>query len=129
MGISSNSRQTARTIGGWHLTQTTNSNDWIHRSLIRPPLVYDELGNIVSVDDVASPVAFEYNATGQLVAITPANARTGIRREYDAVGNATIEVDLLGNETRYDYDALNRLVRITRPDGSSEQRTYDAAAD
>ncbi|WP_408611919.1 RHS repeat-associated core domain-containing protein [Chitiniphilus purpureus] len=45
---------------------------------------------------------------------------------YDANGNRTSRKDALGRETRYAYDALNRLVRITHPDGGLVELRYDA---
>ncbi|MCA9203275.1 MAG: RHS repeat protein, partial [Planctomycetales bacterium] len=40
--------------------------------------------------------------------------------EYDAAGNQTGRIDENGNRTEYEYDSLNRLVKVTEsdPDGS-----------
>ena len=47
------------------------------------------------------------------------------RREYDATGNLVAVTDAAGKTTRYAYDGLNRLVQVTQPDGSTVQYQYD----
>jgi RHS repeat-associated protein len=54
-----------------------------------------------------------------------------IRYAYDALGNRTLLADSMGagqreDATQYAYDALNRLVQITDPQGGVTSYTYDA---
>lgn len=45
---------------------------------------------------------------------------------YDGNGNLKTRTDAAGRITRYDYDALNRLVQVTAPDGGVVVNHYDA---
>lgn len=79
--------------------------------------------------EVRTVRAFEYSPLGELVAETT-TTRTGaepdrevaVRREqtYDAAGNLTDAAD----GTRYAYDALNRPMTQTAPDGTITQTRY-----
>ncbi|WP_143157896.1 RHS repeat-associated core domain-containing protein [Rubritalea squalenifaciens] len=44
---------------------------------------------------------------------------------YDRNGNKLSVTDPEGNTTYFHYDALNRLVKVVNPDGSSKQMVYD----
>ena len=44
---------------------------------------------------------------------------------YDEADNVTSETDEEGNITRYEYDALNRLIKIIDPLGGIAEGTYD----
>ncbi len=48
--------------------------------------------------------------------------------EYDAAGRLVREVDALGNETRYEYNALDQLIRILQPDPKRDDRLVATAA-
>ena len=66
---------------------------------------YDALGRLTSADSY-----------GKLVSFT-----------YDGNNNRLTQQDGLNNETAFEYDNLNRLIKITHPNGLQiEQFTYDA---
>jgi RHS repeat-associated protein len=44
---------------------------------------------------------------------------------YDGNGNVKTQADVAGRITRYDYDAQNRVTRMTAPDGGVTQYAYD----
>ncbi len=44
--------------------------------------------------------------------------------DYDGFGRKISETDTLGYTTAYEYDTLNRVVNITRPDGSVQETAY-----
>ena len=44
---------------------------------------------------------------------------------YDADDNVVSSIDPLGFATGYDYDALNRRVSVTNPDGGIATTVYD----
>jgi RHS repeat-associated protein len=48
-----------------------------------------------------------------------------VRMEYDGEGNKTLEVDPLGRQTTFEYDELDRLVRMTEPEGKVTVSSYD----
>jgi RHS repeat-associated protein len=58
----------------------------------------------------------------------PANAdgQVTLQTTWDANSRKTSRADDRGNTTRYDYDNLNRLVRETFADGTTNVHTYDA---
>jgi RHS repeat-associated protein len=47
--------------------------------------------------------------------------------EYNAAGQATVETDAAGNETKYEYDPSGRLTSVTGPTDAKSTREYDAA--
>jgi RHS repeat-associated protein len=49
-----------------------------------------------------------------------------VQYTYDGNGNLQTRRDATGKLTRYDYDALNRLVKVTAPDTGTVQTVYDA---
>ena len=116
---------------------------------------YDAKGNLTSITDaLGNTTANVYDAGGNLTQTTdPAGNTTGY--EHDANGNLTQETDASGHATTYtydangnrltetrtrtlangtqeslvthfDYDALNRLVKTTQPDGSVTRTVYNA---
>lgn len=67
-------------------------------------LTYDEIGNIICVED---PV-------------------TGITRYYyDQCRRVIGTEDALGFKTSYQYDAMDRLVKVTAPNGNERIYSYD----
>lgn len=117
---------------------------------------YDANGNLTSTKDaLGNTTAYTYNASGLMTSMTdPLNRVTvysydGAGRglllaetnplnqtttyAYDASGNRTSETRQRtttgGPETLvtlYEYDALNRLVKTTYPDGSTTQTAFNA---
>jgi RHS repeat-associated protein len=116
--------------------------------------VYDTNGNLTTVTDPAGGViTTAYNARGQETSITDA-LNNSFRYEYDTIGNTTKEIDHFGVSYTYTYDANgNRLtqtvtrnvggvpetllttfeynrenlpVKVTYPDGSSEESVYNS---
>jgi YD repeat-containing protein len=104
------------------------------------------------VDDVTT---FTYNASGDLATITNALSQITQFTSYDAVGRVTEIIDPNGLEThleywprgwlksrelvktsasesihektQYDYDSVGQLTKVTQPDNSYIQFTYDDA--
>jgi len=61
--------------------------------------------------------------------IYPAAASGAARLEesvtYDKLGNVKTRIDTAGRATTYDYDALNRLIKITDADNKLTQFEYN----
>jgi len=55
---------------------------------------------------------------------TAGNAQGSRQYAYDGLGRLRRAEDELGNVTLYEYDALDRLARVTLPDGSVMTRDY-----
>jgi RHS repeat-associated protein len=86
---------------------------------------------ISSVTDASGTTSYDYDPlTRRLVRVTEPDGRY-IRYAYDAQGNRTLMADSMGagqpeEVTQYAYDALNRLVQVTDPQGGVTNYTYDA---
>ncbi|MFH1147589.1 MAG: right-handed parallel beta-helix repeat-containing protein [Pseudomonadota bacterium] len=57
--------------------------------------------------------------------IGDAGVENSVESAYDLCGNVTGRTDSKGRTTHYEYDELNRLIRITRPENSATEYTYD----
>lgn len=80
------------------------------------------LTSVTSEDGRAS--SFTYDNHSQISSVTdPAGHTTSYVR--DEVGNITTVRDANGHETRFEYDAADRMTKKIFPDGSFEQYTYD----
>jgi len=87
---------------------------------------YDAVGNLISKTDAnGTTTAYTYDAMNRLVEVSVVG--TGlvpVRYAYDTVGNLFNMVDLTGT-TQYGYDALNRLIKETHPNGYVVRYEYD----
>lgn len=89
----------------------------------RNTIVYDAKGNqIVVVDFNGDRSVFQYDSRGRMVReTTPQQVATfgytvdGLMERYEDSTGITL----------YDYDALNRLLKRTAPDGNTVEYTYD----
>lgn len=90
---------------------------------------YDEKGQLIEeVDAKGGAKRFEYDNAGRLHTFTDCSGHTNSYR-YDERGRLAAVFDAQarsGEQTRYTYDALGRVVARTRPDGLSERYAYDA---
>lgn len=92
------------------------------------PIGYDAAGQLRSVTDpMGRTSTLTYDATGLVTALTRPDGVVAAGRTFDAAGNVVRERDALGNETKHEYDAANRLVETVFADGGVERRDYDAA--
>lgn len=89
---------------------------------------HNQLGQLVAETRGELTTLFGYNQFGNLAWVrNPSGGET--RYTYDAQGVNLIAVRNARGFTRiYEYDANQRLTRITFPDGSYEERTYDCCA-
>jgi RHS repeat-associated protein len=115
---------------------------------------YDANGNLTSTKDpLGNVTAYTYTRGGLLASAVDARGNT-TRFEYDTTGNLTRQVDESGTVTtftynanndrlsqttqrvvggvaetlftQFAYDRLNRLVKVTHPDGSVVQTAYNS---
>lgn len=92
---------------------------------------YDEIGNRIYSKDFSGRVetTFDYDYSNRLIR-KEEKGFDGMSRvysyDYDTKHNRVLEVDHFGQETRYQYDAFNRLVRTERASRITEQ-SYDSA--
>ena len=73
---------------------------------------YDSIGNMLTAANQHSSYSFTYDAKGRLVSVTDRNGRT-VGYEYDLLGNRTRLIAPDSRSTTYNYDANNRLTKLT----------------
>ncbi|WZB75879.1 hypothetical protein WJ972_07340 [Achromobacter insuavis] len=86
---------------------------------------YDAFGRIITVrDGVGHVVSHRYDRLGREV-LTYDNVGAK-STAYDGFGNVLWRIDELGRRTRYAYDAQQRSVTVTMPDGVAVTTIYNA---
>jgi len=71
---------------------------------------------------------YAYDPFGNISSITYPTGGVGLF-EYDNTGiHCTGYTDPMGNKSSYEYDALDRQIKLTHPDGSSFATTYNCCA-
>ncbi|MEO1496632.1 MAG: RHS repeat-associated core domain-containing protein [Planctomycetota bacterium] len=94
---------------------------------------YDEAGNLLSVVDAYSALAFTYDARDRVDTVdndgTPNTPRVVLDYGYDGVGNVTSVADTIdgvaGATTGYAYDALNRTTTIQQSGADVSDKLVD----
>ncbi|MBW8782578.1 MAG: hypothetical protein JF599_11920 [Verrucomicrobia bacterium] len=88
---------------------------------------YNALGQLLTVTDPAGTTTLTYNAGGYLTRIDGplAGANDVTTFTYDGYGRIRTVTDSENYTVRSDYDTLNRPTKITYPDGTYEQVTWD----
>jgi YD repeat-containing protein len=88
---------------------------------------YDGQGNLVTITNAAGQATTlsNYDANGRTGRITDAN---GLVTELTYAPRGWLTSRKVGDElTRYDYDGVGQLTKVTQPDGSTIGYTYDDA--
>jgi len=87
---------------------------------------YDKSGRIIAtVFPDGSVIRFRYGPHSLPIAMLDAEGTTLETYEFDTLGNRTAII--AGSEkTRFHYDTLNRCCKVEYPDGTIEQRIFDA---
>ncbi|KUO70373.1 MAG: hypothetical protein APF77_03395, partial [Clostridia bacterium BRH_c25] len=113
--------------------------------------VFDKTGRLIEVIEENNPTSFEYYANGSKKSVTyPDGSREAYTYyndnllktlvntkgdgtvldtysyTYDAAHNQTTKTDSKGT-TRYEYDGLNRLSKVTEPSGKTTSYIFDKA--
>lgn len=89
---------------------------------------YNARGQLTSVTNPRQETTtFTYDDSGFLSAIDGplAGAQDRSTLSHDAVGRIATLTDPDGYTLSFEYDSLDRLTRVSFPDGTSETRTYD----
>ena len=86
---------------------------------------YDANGNKIREEQIGSGfyITYEYDKANRLICEIEHHADIGdfeTSYAYDIMGNKVLQIDHFGNETRYEYDDLNRLIKVILPQISDE---------
>jgi RHS repeat-associated protein len=87
-------------------------------------IVYDALDRIVQVSDASGVTRYEYDANGNLRAVTDQLGRT-TRYEYDAMDRRIARTDARGATEQYEYDATGNVIRVVDRKGQIAVHEYD----
>ena len=87
---------------------------------------YNGAGQILSVTDSKQQTTrYTYDSHGYLIAVNGPLPSAITRFTYDTYGRVQTVTDSEGYAVTYAYDALDRIVKVTYPDKTTEQVTYD----
>jgi len=89
---------------------------------------YNARGQLLTATDPKNETTtYTYDTNGYLVAVDGPLPGTNdmVTGTYDTLGRVQTMTDVNGYTVTFDHDALNRLTKITHPDGTFEQITYD----
>ncbi len=78
-----------------------------------------------TVHPLGNATASTYDGAGRLTTVSDAVGTHTYG--YDKADNHVSYIDALKNETRFDFDELNRRTKVSYPDGATESFGYDAA--
>ena len=112
------------------------SESWASVANKRWELLYDLAGNtLTSKDGEGNATSMTYYSDNSLHVLTRPGSFGSVTRTIDGFGNATSVVDNPGTSpmgntptatTGYEYDAFNRVTKMTDPANKSWEYTYDA---
>lgn len=104
-----------------NLEEVSNSND-------ETSFVYDVLNRITSCNgSFGKTVSYEYGAAGNRTKIVYPGAGKDVDYEYDADNRVVKVTDWLNGETTYTYDSAGILQSSANPNGTTTTYTYDNA--
>ena len=88
---------------------------------------FDSRSNTIEIEDARNKLnLYTYDSMSRLVSTSLGNGTVTTAKGYDASSRLISEVDANGNETKYEYDGLNRLTKIIMPDDEFYQAQYDS---
>ncbi|MBS2018708.1 MAG: RHS repeat protein [Deltaproteobacteria bacterium] len=118
-----------------HVTEVAESAPGVPGcdGLCRTAFTTDAVGRVVRIMGPGGPresVTFTYDGAGRRIGMTDPDLGTW-HYAVDENGNRTSRTDAKGQTIRYEYDALDRLVKKTLPSGPEDERVtlfcYDGA--
>ena len=84
---------------------------------------YDSIGRIKSSTAPEGITEYTYDANGNV--LTVKNAKGTITRTFDALNRVKTYTDSRGNTVKYEYDEVGNLIKLTYPDNTAVEYTYD----
>ncbi|TBW48869.1 hypothetical protein EZI54_20690 [Marinobacter halodurans] len=87
---------------------------------------YNEAGQLTSVTNaLGQKTVFSYDSEGYLLSVTDPNNVVVAKYSHDNVGRVQSYTDANNYTLSYQYDGLDRLTKVTYPDGTSESVEWD----
>jgi RHS repeat-associated protein len=89
---------------------------------------YNSRGQLLaSTNPKSETMSYTYTTDGYLIAVDGSLPGTNdtIRATYDAFGRTRTLTGFSGYSVTFDYDAMDRITKVTYPDSTFEQFTYD----
>ena len=87
---------------------------------------YNAAGQLLtSTNPLSQVTTYVYDTDGYLQQVENANSEVQQSFTYDSYGRVETVTDSEGYVLTYDYDALDRVTRVTYPDTTYEEVTYD----
>ncbi|MBL9169181.1 MAG: hypothetical protein JNN07_15685 [Verrucomicrobiales bacterium] len=113
----------SRTYNSQHLPLTT-----VDAAGQTNTFTYNERGQLLTeTNPKGETIRYTYNTNGYLIEVDGPLPGTSdmVTASYDARGRPLTKIDVSGYALTFQHDDLDRLTKITHPDGSFEQLTYD----
>ncbi len=106
-----------------------------NQELRRLTFTYDAAGQLTATSDPAASYGYAYDAAGRLISATNAGTPgvpvVALAYAYDAAGNVLTRADTIGDvaggQNAYQYDALNRMTRVTQSGTGVASKRVDLA--
>lgn len=87
---------------------------------------YNDHGQRTSVTDaLGETTGYQYDGNGFLTAVIDPLGHVERRFTYDAYGRVATDTDTEGYTRHFQYDNLDRLIRVTYPDGTSTSYAWN----
>ncbi len=92
-------------------------------------VIYNKLGWMTKLVKDGVTTEFEYDKVGRITRtwVTQNGQRQENSTVYDKAGRSIAATDVLGNTTKYVYDALDRVTETIYTDGKSDKTVYNYA--
>lgn len=122
-----------KTSTGNYMTLADYTYDNRHRMLTHTDAngqtthyTYNTAGQLATVTDALARVTrYNYDGRGYLVSVIDASGHVQSALTYDGYGRVATRTDAVGNTLSFQYDDLNRLTRVTWPDGTYYRYEWD----
>ncbi len=108
--------------GNRNVEKTLDPNGTLVREI---QTAYDIRNFVESINTAGSVTQMVNDAVGKLTSQTDPNQNPSTTSEYDGLYRLTNTIDALSNNTGYEYNVADQLIKVTAPNGAVTQYAYD----